>query len=185
MTERFDDSDMKIVGGPSAQQNEIKDNESVNLYEEQQLNGNIDKAQTLGATLAGDIGALQVDSTSSLPDDDMISVQQKLLMIFSFVVGMEEYLPNKLLVRTSLNVFYDTLKKENPALYESMGLTGAFSFYYLEYRRSGDAAANIANAFAMLCAAEDNSDFVETGSAIFDKYYSFVKELISQVGFAG
>ncbi|MBE6764933.1 MAG: hypothetical protein E7546_03505 [Ruminococcaceae bacterium] len=184
MVERFDDSDMKIVGSAPSKAEEPRDNETVNLYEEQKQNGNIAKAQRVGATLAGDIDALSVECEAALPSDDMLAVQKKLLMIFSFVAGIEEFSPNKLIVRTTLNVFYDTLKKEDPALYESMGLTGAFSFYYLEYRRSGDATANIANAFAMLCGAESDSAYVETGSAVFEKYYSFVKELIAQVEYA-
>lgn len=184
MFEKFDDSDMKIAGekmpkGSSFQQ----ENETVNLYEIQRQNGNLAKAQRIGATLVERIGKLTLDNRDSITDNDRYAVQKKLLMIFGFVVGIEEFSPNKLLVRTSLNVFYDTLKKEDPALYESMGLTGAFSFYYLEYRRKGDITQNIANAFAMLCGAEGDIALVESGADIFGHYFSFVKALIAQAGY--
>lgn len=179
----YDDSDMKIADGKKKSVEQQYDGESVNFYEEQTENGNLAKAQRVGATLAENVDRLIFEQPKLSECTAGLPVQKKLLMIFGFVAGIEEFTPNKLLIRTCLNVFYDTLKRESPAIYESMGLTGAFSFFYLEYRRKGDSAQNIANAFAMLCGADGNDEYIALGSKIFGEYFSFVEKLTEEVGY--
>lgn len=189
MTDFYDDSDMKIASAqPSKQIKESKRAaEAAENFDLHRDNGNLARAQRLGATFVCEIKALNPGADGSMfrisEAGEQYAMQSKLLVMFSFVVGMEAFIPDKLLVRTALNVFYDSLKKEEPVLYDKMSSSGAFSFYYLEYRRGGDPYRNVSKAFAMLCGKDGVDDYVKNGEEIFRHYYDFAKKLIAEVGF--
>ena len=99
------------------------------------------------------------------------------------IIGMEQYIPGKALVGTALNVFYDTLKKEDPKLYDDMSATGSLTFYYLAYRREGNQDRRVAQAFAMLCGNEESEDLIQVGEAIYHRYRHMVREYVEGIGF--
>ena len=80
-------------------------------------------------------------------------------------------------------MFYDTLKKEDPKLYDDMSATGSLTFYYLAYRRDGDPKLRVAQAFAMLCGDEENEDLIQVGEAIYHRYRHMVREYVDGIGF--
>lgn len=175
-----DDSDMKIAGNRPKSQPEP---DAAAEYEFQKESGNIVKACRLGATLAG--RAEEIAALHGTPEQgDTAELHRKLLNIFAMVSAVETYLPDRILVRACLNVFYDTLKKENPTIYDSMSASGAFTFYYLEYRRTGDKAADIGSAYAMLCGSEDDESLKKSGNEIFVKTCDYVRSIIDEMAFA-
>ena len=177
----FDDSDIKIFGGGSKSGSKSIDVDSAQLFEMQKANGNIARSQMLGAALAERVDGLDICIDEVC--DEVTSNHMRILMIFSMVVGIEEGLPDRILVRTALNVFYDTLKKEKPQLYDSMSASGAFTFYYLEYRRGGDKAKRIAKAFTMLCGNDGDEKLIGAGDALFCGYFDHARGLSEEMNF--
>lgn len=182
-----DDRDVKIFSGNSESNAAPEDSEYVKLINEKKGSRNIRRAMQLGASLVMEIDRSMPDLNSgvfALPDEfDPMLLHRSMLMVFSMIIGLEQYIPGKALVGTALNVFYDTLKKENPKLYDDMSATGSFTFYYLAYRRDGDPKRRVAQAFAMLCGDESSDDLIQVGEAIYHRYRHIVREFVAGVGF--
>jgi hypothetical protein len=182
-----DDRDVKIFGEDNEDESVSEDSEYVKLINEKKGSRNIRRAMQLGASLVMEIGRRVPDLNSgvfALPDEqDSMLLHRSMLMVFSMIIGMEQYIPGKALVGTALNVFYDTLKKENPKLYDDMSATGSFTFYYLAYRRNGDPKQRVAQSFAMLCGDENNEDLIQVGEAIYHRYRHVVREFVNEIGF--
>lgn len=184
----LDDRDVKIFG-----ENEdncsctSEDSEYVKLINEKKGSRNIRRAMQLGASLVVEIDRSMPDLNAGVfelrDDQDPMLLNRSMLMVFSMIIGMEQYIPGKALVGTALNVFYDTLKKEDPKLYDDMSATGAFTFYYLAYRRDGDPKQRVAQAFAMLCGDENNEDLIQVGEAIYHRYRHIVRDFVEGIGF--
>ena len=182
-----DDRDVKIFSGDSDANKAPEDSEYVRLINEQKGSRNIRRAMQLGASLVMEIDRCIPDLNSgvlALPDDlDSMLLHRSMLLVFSIIIGMEQYIPGKALVGTALNVFYDTLKKEDPKLYDDMSATGSLTFYYLAYRRDGDPKLRVAQAFAMLCGDEESDDLIQVGEAIYHRYRHMVREYVDGIGF--
>ncbi|MBQ1398186.1 MAG: hypothetical protein IIY89_06805 [Clostridia bacterium] len=182
-----DDRDVKIFSGDSSDNNAPEDSEYVRLINEKKGSRNIRRAMQLGASLVMEIDRCIPDLNSgvmALSDDlDPMLLHRSMLLVFSIIIGMEQYIPGKALVGTALNVFYDTLKKEDPKLYDDMSATGSLTFYYLAYRRDGEPKRRVAQAFAMLCGDENNEDLIQVGEAIYHRYRHMVREYVDGIGF--
>lgn len=188
MTNEYtDDRDMKIFSGDTDENSSTEDSEYVRLINEKKGSRNIRRAMQLGASLVMEIDNSMSELNSgvfALPEDqDPMLLHRSMLMVFSMIIGLEQYIPGKALVGTALNVFYDTLKKEDPKLYDDMSATGSFTFYYMAYRRDGDPKHRVAQAFAMLCGDENNDDLIQVGEAIYHRYRHLVREYVNEVGF--
>lgn len=180
-----DDSDMKIAGAEiSAEPEGISDAESLEIYDRMRRNGDLSRARRLGASLAGSIDRLHSELLTDKSDETVV-LHSKLLVVFSAVAGIESMLSNRMLVRTALNVFYDTLKKDSPEIYDSMSVSGAVTFYYLEYRKLGDAAADIGGKFAMLCGRDEDDELMRLGLDIFTHGFDYVRSVIDEMAFIG
>ncbi len=184
----FDDRDIKIFGEGGEDVNRVvEDEEYVKLINEKRGSRNIRRAIQLGASLVMEIERCMPDLNEgvfALPDDvDTMLLNRSMLMVFSMITGIEEYLPGSALVGSTLNAFYDSLKKENPKLYDDMSATGAFTFYYLAYRRDGDPKQRVAQAFAMLCGDENNEDLIQVGLAIYQRYRQIVQDFVQRACF--
>lgn len=171
----YDDSDIKIAGAPGDKKS-AREDDAIDSYEQQHANGNLTRALRLGLTLCCELDKFK--SEQDVPN------QRKLLGIFSYVIAVEELLGNEHLVRTTLNVFYDSLKKSDPELYDRMSSSGAFTFYYLEHRRTCDSAENVAKAYAMLSGKEGDGDCISEGVEIIKTNFEFTRRLIDELGFA-
>ncbi len=180
----FDDSDMKIAGSKPSEAVNASERETDVVYEHHRDSGNLAKSRRLGASLADYIERFGNVNGDPSTGDIKIELHKRLLAIFAMVVGIESLLPDRVLIRASLNVFYDTLKKEKPQLYDAMSSSGAFTFYYLAYRKgSGSNREGIGSSFAMLCGNDGNQAFIDMGLAVFDEYYSYVEQLIGELNF--
>ncbi len=180
-----EDNDIKIAGSAGgADAVKAAEPDDIENYDRMRRNGDLSRARRLGASLAGNIDSLY-DALGAEAQDDTVALHSKLLTVFSVVAALESLLPNRMLVRTALNVFYDTLKKDFPELYDSMSVSGAVTFYYLEYRKLGKTAADIGGKFAMLCGREEDDVLMTLGLDIFTRGFDHVRTLIDDMAFAG
>lgn len=192
----FDDSDMKIAGENGTDIGKdvsSGDTDIDKLYAFHLERGDLANSRRLGATLADYVRG-QGDSPNDPRNfsghpggafpDMKIAMHKQLLAIFALVVGIESSMPDRILTRACLNVFYDTLKKDSPALYDAMSASGAFSFYYLEYREDeSNGVFGIAENFAMLCGSEKDPALMELGENIFRKYFNVSLGLVKDMEF--
>ena len=175
--------DVKLAGDRPSEQ--IRESHAADdKWETYQQNGNIARAQKIGATLGGIIAGNKQGDAGAGREDTLHMV----LAAFACVAAMESGLPDKLLVRVALNVFYDVVKKENPWLYDQMGSSGAFTFFYLAWRKPGDAYRNVAETFAMLAgktyeAETDQDQYAADTRELFLHSCDFAEAAVREVAF--
>lgn len=175
------DEDIKIVGDkPSAtvRLNKLKES----LPEEYDVNESI-KAKKLGDIIAHKyIEEIKLTEKNSEMDIFDTVSQIKLLLSFTATVGFEKFCKNDTLSGLAQKSFLDTLAKEDEALYRSSSDMGAFSFYYLAFRRGGDIERRMGQTFAMLCAADGDPIFQERGEALYCWFFSLVRKAVLELG---
>lgn len=178
-----DDSDIKIAGAPS----EAPADEAALEAEElrrQKENGSLDHARTLGKLLSKDI--VRIDGEEAFGQDaresGAVRIQRRLLLAFAASHGVETFVANKLVAKAALNAFYDTLQKEQPAFYDDLNGSGAFSFYVLCVRRGGSVEKEIGKTFAMLAGKEGDDVLAALGEALFIRFTDVIRGAIASVG---
>ncbi len=181
-----DDSDMKIADFSEPDRYPLTegDGESRRLFAHKD-NGNADKARVLGASVVREMITGDTNAKFGVKDDGLYPYQPqiRLLMTFAAVTGLQTDLPDDVLSRTALNAFYDTLKKAFPAFYEDIDESGAFTFFYLAYRRGGDVERNMGRAFAALCGADGDEVFAELGETLYSQGRMLVKKQAEETDF--
>lgn len=180
----YEDRDIKIAGagspgGPAPGALGISEE-----YNRERENGNISRAKHLG----GEVAALVGNSGSVFPVDAEdasrdLERQKKILLSFAAVAGLELYCPGPATVYAAQNSFYSALEKTDVALYRDALGSGAFSFYYLAFRRGGDSERRIGQTFAMLCSHDGDPVYQELGEAIYCSFVSTVRHKAAGVGF--
>ncbi len=172
----YGDEDIKIAGDkPSidVKKNSMLENADNGIREEQ-----IEGAKNAGKKI-GEIFISDVESqTSDTPENAVLIAQRKLLLSFTATVGFEQYIENDALIGIAQKSFLDTLKNHSRELYKTSSDTGAFSFYYLAYRRDIDVERRIGQTFAMLCSHDGDPIFQELGEALFCWFSSCVRKAI-------
>lgn len=170
----YSDIDIKIAGDKPS-----KDINRNSLRAESQKN--IDKVQVNNARSWGKAVALNFinnaneavsDGTSNL---EMI-IQRRMLLSFTATVGFEQLSTDDTLSGIAQKSFLDTVKKADAELYRTCEDTGAFSFYYLAFRRGGDTDRRIGQTFAMLCSHDGDPIYQELGEALYCWFLSIVKK---------
>ena len=173
----FDDSDVKVVGAkPSGTvKKHIGENSDELLPKEL-----VERCKALGSCLAEkflkSIDSVFVDDAT----DMQMLIQRRLLLSFTVNVILDEYCVNDTVSGIAVKSFLDTLSKTAPDIYESCNDTGAFSFYYLAYRRRTDVERRIGQTFAMLCAHDGDPIYQELGEALYCWFVSVVKSEIEK-----
>ena len=76
----------------------------------------------------------------------------------------------------------DTIRAKDADLYKTSADTGAFSFYYLAFRRGGEVDRRIGQTFAMLCSHDGDPIFQELGEALYCWFLSAVKNSAKENG---
>ena len=89
---------------------------------------------------------------------------------------------SRLTAQTARQSLYHCLKEQSPALYEEVGGGGAFSFYYLAYRRGGEVERRMGQTFAMLCARDGDPVYQELGEALYCWFLSVVEQKARELG---
>ncbi len=170
----FFDDDIKIVGDkPSL---DVKKNLSNTTSAKPLESSAHENARQWGRLVALEfIKDVNIDSLNDLSDFDMI-IQRTLLLSFTATVGFEQYCSDDSLCGIAQKSFIDTIKKENTEIYKTSQDTGAFSFYYLAFRRGGETDRRVGQTFAMLCAHDGDPIYQELGEALYCWFLSVVKK---------
>lgn len=173
MSNLFDDKDIKIAGNkPSL---DIKKNSFNPISESKMEAENHQNAKEWGRAVALEfVGDANTNSLDKETDFDM-AIQRRLLLSFTATVGFEKFSSSDILCGLAQKSFIDTLKKENEELYKTSQDTGAFSFYYLAFRRGGDTERRMGQTFAMLCSHDGDGVYQELGEALYCWFLSVVK----------
>lgn len=168
------DNDIKIAGDRPSE--DIKRRKLVNVSGETYSTEEAENAKLLGESIARLFtdDARGADKDESFRDFDLL-LQRRLLLSFTVTVAFEQYVANDALGGLAQKSFLDTVKREDYELYRSSSDTGAFSFYYLAYRRGGDTERRIGQTFAMLCSHDGDPIFQELGEALYCWFSSVVK----------
>ena len=103
-------------------------------------------------------------------------IQRRMLLSFTATVGFEQLSTDDTLSGIAQKSFLDTVKKADAELYRTCEDTGAFSFYYLAFRRGGDTDRRIGQTFAMLCSHDGDPIYQELGEALYCWFLSIVKK---------
>lgn len=171
----YSDNDIKIAGDkPSLEINKRREEKTPAKELSRKELGN---ARELGRRIA--LKFIK-DAEESAPSDesadyDMV-LQRRLLLSFTATVGFEQYCSDDALCGVAQKSFIDTLKKHSAELYKSSSDTGAFSFYYLAYRRGSEIDRRIGQTFAMLCSHDGDPVYQELGEALYCWFLSAVRK---------
>lgn len=169
------DEDIKIAGEsfePNAEKPSAQLGES--------LRENLESAKLTGVKIAE-----KTVKTAAVPwgdeqnDSFDLQLQRGLLLAFAAVVSIESMSAAERLKDVIKQAFYDELVKLDSGLYKGTTDSGAFSFYYLAYRRGIDIERRIGQTFAMLCSHDGDPVYQELGEALFCSMMSKAKKIIS------
>lgn len=174
MADRFEDSDMKIVGrteSPAAQANEAL--RFIEYTSKEHFNGNFRKAKALGANIVSAFSyrAAPEELVSLIREHGVeptpaVIRQVRFLSVFSAQVAIENFLPSQLLSSVAMGELYDTLRLYSADFYEDLAKSGAFSFYNMTLSSLSDAADAIGRQFAALCGQPDDPALVSLGAEL-------------------
>jgi len=168
----FNDSDIKIAGDkPSidVKKNKIAaTNEAVSVDKE--------KARKWGEVVALEFIKDAKNNPICDESDYEMTVQRRFLLSFTATAGFEQFSPDDAFCGFAQKGFLDTIKREEPSLYDTAQDTGAYSFYYLAFRRGGDTVRRIGQTFAMLCSHDGDPIYQELGEALYCWFLSTVKD---------
>ena len=171
------DSDVKIAGDKPSK--DIRKNISVSddltVSKEQRA-----AAKKIGCSVANKF--LKDASQASMGEntDYDLLVQRRLLLSFSATAAFEQYMENDTLAGVAQKSFLDTVRKESEEIYKTSSDMGAFSFYYLAFRRGNDIERRMGQTFAMLCSHDGDPIFQELGEALYCWFTSVVKRTIKE-----
>ena len=169
----FLDEDIKIAGDkPSLSVKKNMNNPAVAMPEKSE---SYKKAKQWGRLVALEfIDAASGDTLTESFDFDMV-IQRRLLLSFTATVGFEQYCDDDTVSGIAQKSFIDTVKTENKEIYKTGQDTGAFSFYYLAFRRGGETDRRVGQTFAMLCSHDGDPVYQELGEALYCWFLSVVK----------
>ncbi len=170
------DNDIKIAGDkPSL---DIKKNREIAMGEQSLDKLTISRAKSWGKTVALQfIEDAQQSGNSSIDETNFeMLIHRRMLLSFTATVGFEQFSDDDTIVGIAQKSFIDTIKRLEPAIYKTSEDTGAFSFYYLAFRRGGEVERRIGQTFAMLCSHDGDPIFQELGEALYCWFLSVVEK---------
>lgn len=151
-------------------------------YSRETAKGNTIKAKILGAELAREIADNL--NTFAMENEDTgnseISIQRGVLMTFAVTVILENEIESTVVSQAAKNSFNSELEKALPSLFKAVSNSGAFSFYYLAYRRGTDIDRRIGQTFAMLCSHDGDPIYQELGEAIYCWFVSVASKKLKE-----
>lgn len=173
-----DDLDVKIAGDkPSV---DVRRNKNTPVKDSSVTAEQINGAKQVGKAVAKSfIHDAETEVDEEFRDYDMI-IQRRLLLSFTATAGFEQYISDDTLVGIAQKSFLDTINKHSTELYKTSSDTGAFSFYYLAFRRGSEVDRRIGQTYAMLCLHDGDPIFQELGEALYCWFSSVVRKAISE-----
>ena len=175
---RTDDLDVKIAGDKPSE--DVRRNKSAAVQNSSVSPEQIKGAKEVGKAVAKSfIADAETEVDPEFRDYDMI-LHRRLLLSFTATAGFEQYIADDTLVGIAQKSFLDTLSRHSAELYKTSGDTGAFSFYYLAFRRGSEVDRRIGQTFAMLCLHDGDPIFQELGEALYCWFSSVVRKAVSE-----
>jgi len=170
----YTDNDIKIAGDKPLR--DIKRNRSLQANQTELGKEKIKKAREWGKAVAikfiEDVNAAASNNESS--NGEML-IQRRMLLSFTATVGFEQFAKDDALSGIAQKSFIDNVSAVDTELYRTSGDTGAFSFYYLAFRRGGEVDRRIGQTFAMLCSHDGDPIYQELGEALYCWFLSVVR----------
>lgn len=174
----YSDIDVKIAGNKPSK--DVKRNLSLSGMQESISKSDIEKAKKFGEEVANKfLEDTNITASERETNIEMIT-QRKILLSFTATVGFEMYSPDDTICGIAQKSFIDTLKIEDKSFCDSDD-TGAFSFYYLAFRRGSQVDRRIGQTFAMLCSHDGDPIYHELGEALYCWFLSQVKEVAEKI----
>ncbi len=174
------DQDIKIAGNRPSE--DVRRNNRLNEIESVEIPAETERAKRFGIMVADSFirDANDAKSTDNNGNFEMM-IQRRLLLSFTATVGFERYCRDETLGGIAQKSFLDHLKNTDPELYRTSSDTGAFSFYYLAFRRDEDLERRIGQTFAMLCSHDGDPIFQELGEALYCWFSSVVRRVAEEL----
>lgn len=171
------DEDIKIAGDkPSLSINNQSNNDDIGLNNQESVETAKKIGQEVAEKFLQDINIVDDDNFNN----SELLLQRRVLLSFAATIGFDTFIKDDALSGIAQKSFLDTLKDVSYDFYRSSSDTGAFSFYYLAYRRGDDTERRIGQTFAMLCSHDGDPIYQELGEALYCWFLSVVKKIISQ-----
>ena len=175
----FDDNDIKIAGNKPS--DSIKKNALSSVSAEVIPELQAEKAKMLGRFIADRFSEASDAYSDAVEDaDEDMFIQRILLLSFTVTAVLETYISNDAIAGIVQKSFLDSVKKNYESIYKYTSDTGAFTFYYLAYRRGSETERRIGQTFAMLCAHDGDPIYQELGEVLFCWFSSVVKDAIDK-----
>ena len=175
----LDDNDIKIAGNRPS--DSIIRNNLSGLSEDVLPESIVLAAKELGAKVAEKFSVASNAYTDAVEENDAdMMVQRILLLSFTVTAVFESDLLNETVAGIAQKSFLDTVKRDYKDIFEYTSDTGAFTFYYLAYRRGSDIERRIGQTFAMLCGHDGDPIYQELGEVLFCWFSSEVKSAAEQ-----
>jgi len=184
-----DDSDIKIFGADEDAADTAELLESAAFLDRQRENGNIERAKSLGESLA----ELKPNNTDSATIEHLIAVdetnpgvlerQVRALLVFLAQNTLSEKLITPLLSTCSVNAMYDKIIETSPEFYQSICDGAAATFYNLSLGRGNDVAESIGESFAMLCGMEGDEEYTALGAKLYRRATDTISSMIDECKF--
>ena len=174
MIRLFDDKDIKIAGNRPS--DSVKRNNLSLSVDDVVSESQISVAKKLGIAVAEEFSAASNAYSDAVEDADMnMFVQRILLLSFTVTVTFENHLSSDAVAGIAQKSFLDTIKKKYKDIYPYTSDTGAFTFYYLAYRRGNDIDRRMGQTFAMLCSHDGDPIYQELGEVLYCWFSSVIK----------
>ncbi len=174
-----EDRDMKIAGerpSESVKRNAAKENADIaKIASDSSLGKKIGAAVAREFIKAGSSAQVETEA-----DDSYMMMQRLLLLSFAVTVGLESFCANDTVSGIAQKAFLDTVRAEAPELYAYSSDNGAFSFYFLAFRRGTEVERRIGQTFAMLCSHDGDPIYQELGEALYCWFYSVVEQTVKK-----
>ena len=171
----FSDNDIKIVGDKPSR--DVKRNREAQT----ELSG-LDKSIVKKAREWGKSVAVKfIEDVSSAASgneafDCEMLIQRRMLLSFTATIGFDKFSNDDTISGIAQKSFIDNINLADEEHYRASDDTGAFSFYYLAFRRGGEVERRIGQTFAMLCSHDGDPVYQELGEALYCWFLSVIKD---------
>ncbi len=175
----YDDKDIKIAGNRPS--DSIKRNSLCSVSSDILSEAQVNSANKLGAFVAQRFSEASNAYSDATEDTDAdMAAQRMLLLAFTVTAVLETYVENETFAGIAQKSFLDTVKNEYNDIFQYTSDTGAFTFYYLAYRRKIDVERRIGQTFAMLCGHDGDPVYQELGEVLFCWFSSVIKNAVEE-----
>ena len=169
----YSDNDIKIAGDkPSV---DVIKNAGRSLAESGPSKELVIRAENWGEAVARKFAKAITESGIGERESNLEMLShRRMLLLFAASIGFET-LADDTLGGLAQKKFLDTVGKEDPKHFITAEDNGAFSFYYLAFRRGNDVERRIGQTFAMLCSHDGDPIYQELGEALYCWFLSEIK----------